>query len=229
MGETVHFASNGDAAQGYLAKPAGGSGPGVVVIQEWWGVVPHIESVCDRFAERGYVALAPDLYHGVTTREPDEATKLMMGLAMDRAGQDIAGAAAYLARRADVSGAGIGVVGFCMGGSLALWAATLSDDVSATVGFYPGVQWERMSPTWRRYEGKAALIHADEDEGGSAAAGIQQAAQAIRAVGGEVTLYDYPGTGHAFFNDQRPEVYNPQAAAQAWDRTLDFFGERLKR
>lgn len=229
MGETVQFRSNGEAAQGYLAMPAGGSGPGVVVIQEWWGLVPHIESLCDRFAERGYVALAPDLYHGVSTREPDEATKLMMGLAMDRAGQDIAGAAQYLAGRAEVSGAGVGVVGFCMGGSLALWAATLSDDVTATVGFYPAVPWERMSPTWQRYEGKAALIHADEEDGGSAAAGIAQAAQAIQAAGGEVSLFDYPGTGHAFFNDQRPEAYHPQAAAQAWDRTLDFFSERLRR
>lgn len=229
MGESVRFTSNGNAAQGYLARPSGGSGPGVVVIQEWWGLVPHIESLCERFAEQGYVALAPDLYHGVTAREPDEAGKLMMGMAMDRAAQDIAGAAAYLAGRAAVGGPGIGAVGFCMGGSLALWAATLADEVTAAVGFYPAVPWERMSPTWQRYEGKAALIHADEEEGGSAAPGIQQAAQAIRDAGGQVTLHDYPGTGHAFFNDDRPEAYHPEAAAASWSRTLDFFGERLQQ
>ncbi|MEP6464275.1 MAG: dienelactone hydrolase family protein [Frankiaceae bacterium] len=227
MGEMVQFASNGSSAQGYLATPPGGSGTGIVVIQEWWGLVPHIESVCDRFAAQGYVALAPDLFHGVSTRGPDEAGKLLMGLAMDQAAKDIAGAAAYLTGRSDVTGAGVGVVGFCMGGSLALWAATLSDDVRAAVAFYPGMPWERMSPTWQRYEGKAALIHADEHEGGSAAAGIQQAAEAIRAAGGEVELADYPGTEHAFFNDDRPEVYHPQAAAEAWQRTLDFFSQRL--
>ena len=227
MGEMVSFPSNGDTAEGYLALPASGSGPAVVVIQEWWGLVPHIRDVADRFAGEGFVALAPDLFHGAKTTEPDEATRLMMGLAMDRAGRDIAGAAGYLAGRSETTGSGVGVVGFCMGGSLALWSATLSDDVRAVVGFYPAVPWEKMSPTWTRYAGKAAVIHTDEHEGGSQGEDVQQARQAIEAAGGEVTLYDYPGTDHAFFNDTRPEVYNAEAAATAWRRTVEFLRDRL--
>lgn len=227
MGEMVSYPSNGDTAEGYLALPPGGSGPGVVVIQEWWGLVPHIRDIADRLAGEGFVTLAPDIFHGAETTEPDEAMRLLMGMAMDRAGRDIAGAATYLAGRDEVTGAGIGAVGFCMGGSLALWAATLSDDVRATVGFYPAVPWERMSPTWSRYDGKTAVIHTDEHEGGSAGEGVQQARAAIEAAGGEVTLYDYPGTDHAFFNDARPEVYNPEAARESWSRTVEFLRERL--
>jgi carboxymethylenebutenolidase len=227
VGEKVTFASNGDTAEGYLSTPSSGRGPGVIVIQEWWGLVPHIEDLADRFAREGFVALAPDLYHGVTTREPDEAGKLLMGLAMDRAAKDIAGAAAYLAAREQNTGTGVGAVGFCMGGSLALWSGTLSPDVVATVGFYPAVPWEQMSPTWSNYEGKAAVIHGAEGDGGTGNDGIQAARKAIEQAGGEVTLYDYDGTEHAWFNDTRPEVYNADAAEPAWRRTIEFLRERL--
>jgi carboxymethylenebutenolidase len=222
----VSYPSNDGTSEGYLAVPSTGSGPAVIVIQEWWGLVSHIKELADRFAEAGFVALAPDLYHGMHTTEPDEAGKLMMGLAMDQAAKDIAGAAEYLAARPDVTGR-VGAVGFCMGGSLALWSATLSEHVVATVGFYPAVPWERMKPKWDNYAGKAAMIHCSEEDGTSAAPGIQQAKQAIEAAGGEVIIYDYPGTHHAFFNDDRPEVYNREAAALAWARTLEFLRTRL--
>jgi carboxymethylenebutenolidase len=226
MGEMVSYRSNGGTSEGYLALPASGSGPAVIVIQEWWGLVPHITSLADRFASAGFVALAPDLYHGAHTTEPDEAGKLMMGLAMDQAAKDIAGAADYLAERPEVDG-GIGAVGFCMGGSLALWSATLSDKVVATVGFYPAVPWERMSPEWSNYSGKAAVIHCSEGDGTSAAPGIQAAKTAIETAGGKVTTYDYAGTQHAFFNDDRPEVYDADASKSAWARTLELFRSRL--
>jgi carboxymethylenebutenolidase len=227
MGEMVSFASNGGTSEGYLATPAESNGSAVIVIQEWWGLVGHIRDLADRFADAGYVTLAPDLYHGMQTTEPDEAGKLMMGLAMDQAAKDIAGAAAYLADRDDVTTGEVGTVGYCMGGSLALWSATLSDHVVATVGHYPAVPWERMSPTWSNYADKAALIHCSEDDGTSAAPGIQQAVAAINAAGGTVVTYDYPGTHHAFVNSDRPEVHNPEAAELAWARTLDFLGARL--
>jgi len=226
MGELTSYPSNGSTSEGYLALPASGSGPAVIVIQEWWGLVPHIREVADRFAGEGFVALAPDLYHGVQTTEPDEAGKLMMGLAMDQAAKDIAGAAAFLAGRGEVTG-GVGCVGFCMGGSLALWSATLSEHVVATVGCYPAIPWEKMSPQWSNYEGKAAVIHCSEEDGTSAAPGIQQARQAIEAAGGECAVYDYPGTHHAFFNDDRPEVYDAEASTAAWARTLELFRRRL--
>lgn len=227
MGETVSFAANGGTAQGYLAVPESGSGPGVIVIQEWWGLVGHIADVVDRFAGAGFLALAPDLYRGATAEEPDEARRLRMGLSMDQAGKDIAGAASYLAARPEHTGRGIGCVGFCFGGSLALWSATLSEDIVATVGFYPTVPWEAMSPTWSAYEEKRAMLHCDEEEGGCAAEGIRTAVTAIEGAGGKVDCFEYPGTGHAFFNDDRPEVYHPVAASEAWSRTLNLFRASL--
>lgn len=227
MGETVRFRSNGDEAEGYLALPASGSGPGVVVIQEWWGLVPHIRDLCDRFAAAGFVALAPDLYHGEKTTEPDVAGKMMMGLAVPRAAKDIAGAAAYLRGRDEVA-AGIGAVGFCMGGTLALWSPTIAD-VDAAVGFYPAPfrHWSELDPSWSHYSGKAAQIHAAEGDGGTGADNVTQAEAAIRLAGGEVEAFDYPGTEHAFFNDTRPEVHNAAASGQAWERTLGFLQARL--
>lgn len=227
MGERVSFPSNAGTAEGYLAQPDSGAGPAVIVIQEWWGLVGHITAVVERFAAEGFLALAPDLFHGESAREPDEARKLMMGLEMDRAGRDIAGAARYLAELPANSGRAIGCVGFCMGGSLALWSATLSEDVVAAVGFYPTMPWGRIDPTWSNYAGKHAMIHADEAEGGCAAEGLQAAVTAIEQAGGAVNCFDYPGTGHAFFNDDRPEVYNETAAREAWSRTLNLFRAKL--
>jgi carboxymethylenebutenolidase len=227
VGEMVSFPSNGDTCDGYLAVPESGSGAGVVVIQEWWGLVDHVKALADRFAAEGYVALAPDFFHGASTTEPDEAMRLLMGLAMDRAAKDIGGAARYLTGRDDVTSRGIGCVGFCMGGSLALWSATLSDDIRVAIGFYPAVPWEKMAPEWSNYGGKQAMIHASEEDGTSDADGIQQAKKGIEQAGGDVEVYDYPGTHHAFVNDTRPEVYNAHAADTAMRRTLELLSSRL--
>jgi carboxymethylenebutenolidase len=227
MGENVTFASNGGTCDGYLAVPESGSGPGVIVIQEWWGIVGHIRSLVDRFAAEGFVALAPDFYHGAKTDEPDEAMRLMMSMAMDTAAKDIDGAARYLIEREDVTGSAIGAAGFCMGGSLALWSATLAPNIVLAVGFYPAVPWHTMSPDWSGYAGKSAVIHCSEEDGTSAAEGIQTAVAAIEAAGGTVTVYDYPGTHHAFVNDTRPEVHDPAATAAAWDRTIAALSARL--
>jgi carboxymethylenebutenolidase len=153
--------------------------------------------------------------------------RLMMGLAMDQAAKDVAGAAAYLSGLDSVTSPEIGVVGFCMGGSLALWSATVAENISAAVGFYPAVPWERMNPTWSTYAGKAALIHASEEDGTSKAPGIQTAISAIEQAGGTVEVHDYPGTHHAFFNDDRPEVYDRAASDEAWERTVTFLHEHL--
>jgi carboxymethylenebutenolidase len=223
----VSFASNGGMSEGYLALPESGAGPGVLVIQEWWGLVGHITSVADRFAAEGFVTLAPDLYHGAHTGEPDEAHRMLMGLAMDQAARDMAGGARYLAGRPECSGK-VGAVGFCMGGSLALWSAALTNEVTTAVGFYPAIPWERMNPEWDRFRGKHAMIHCSEEDGTSSAHGIQLAIKAIEAAGGTCTVYDYPGTHHAFFNDDRPEVYDQEAAASAWARTLEALRTHLR-
>ncbi len=227
MGEMVSYRSNGGTSEGYLAIPASGTAsPAVIVIQEWWGLVPHIRSVADRFAEAGFVALAPDFYHGETTSEPDEAQRLLLAMRMDEAAKDIAGAADYLAGRPEVTGK-VGAVGFCAGGSLALWSATISERIVATAGFYPVLPWESMSPQWADYAGKAAVIHCSEEDGTSADEGVQTARRAIEEAGGDCHLYDYPGTSHAFFNDDRPEAFDQRAAASAWARTLELFRAKL--
>src|SRR5688572_28383636 len=130
----VSFASDGASCDGYLALPESGSGPGVIVIQEWWGLVDHIKDIAERFAAEGFVALAPDLYHGEATTEPDEAQKLMMAIDMQWAAKELSGAVDYLHGRSDVRGK-IGVTGFCMGGGLALTLASIRPDVAACVPF----------------------------------------------------------------------------------------------
>lgn len=224
----LNYNHNGVSGEGYLALPDSKSGPAVIVIQEWWGLVGHIKDVVDRFAAAGFVAFAPDLYHGQAAAEPDTARKLMMELELDAAGKEIVNAAEYLTSLPETTAQHVGVVGFCMGGSLAIWSGTLSPTISATVGFYPGASWERHAPVWANYKGKSALIHAAEGDGTSAALGIQEAIREIGNAGGTATAYDYEGTQHAFFNNDRPEVYNEVAASLSWERTLEFFFSSLK-
>ena len=228
MGTHLTYNFGGKTGEGYLALPESGSGPAVVVIQEWWGLVGHICDVVDRLASAGFVAFAPDLYHGQIAAEPDTAKKLAMELQFEPAGKEITSAADYLLSLPETSTKHVGVVGFCIGGGLAIWSGTLSAKILATVGFYPGSSWERHSPVWAYYAGKSAIIHCAEGDGTSKAPGIQEALNNINQSGGSAIAYDYPGTKHAFFNDDRPEVFEPLAAALAWERTLDFFFTTLR-
>lgn len=217
----------GAPVEGYLAVPETGSGPGVLVIQEWWGLVPHIQSVVERLAEAGFVAMAVDHYRGVKTTEPDEAQKLMMGLQIEAAAADFAAGADYLLSRDDVTGSSVGSIGFCMGGGLSLLAPTVSA-VSSAVAFYPAMPWPDYHPDWQQYAGKAALIHKAESDEPHAGPRIAEYAEAIRSAGGEVSIFDYPGSEHAFFNDDRPEVFHPEHAAHAWQRSIEFLNARLR-
>lgn len=222
----IEFPSNGSKGEGYLAVPESGSGPGVVVVQEWWGLVDHIKDVCDRFADAGFVALAPDLYHGTKVSEPDEATKEMMALRLDEAAKDMSGAVDAVRERSQASG--VAVVGFCMGGGLALvLAAQRNDAVKAVVPFYGAIPWEGVQPDYSAIKGALLGHYAEKDEWASPEV-AHRLEQQLREGGNEdVTVHVYPGTDHAFFNDTRPEVYAPEAARLAWQRTLDFLGSRL--
>ena len=217
----IEFPSNGSTGQGYLATPESGSGPGVVVIQEWWGLVPHIEDLCDRFATEGFVALAPDLYHGEKTTEPDEAGKKMMALQLDRAAKDFSGAVDVVRDKGD--GSGVGVVGFCMGGGLAfVLAGQRPDAVTAVVPFYGGIPWQDTAPDYSAITGAVMIQCAGKDDWVTPDVAGEMA-QAIRDAGNsDVTVHVYPEADHAFFNDTRPEVYDPGASALAWQRTLAF-------
>jgi len=226
MGEIIEFASNGGTAQGYLATPAdGGTGPGVVVIQEWWGLVPHIKRVADRFAREGFVALAPDLYHGQTVSEPDDAAKLAMTLNMDQAAKDLSGAVDETLRRSSTDHAG--VVGFCTGGGLALLVATQRPDaIAACVPFYGAIPPRGPEPDWAAMTA-AVQGHYAEDDDHAGPAVVESLQAKLGGLGKDAEFHIYPGTQHAFFNDDRPEVYSEEAAAAAWARTIVFLEAKL--
>ena len=222
MGEIVSFKSNGSMGSGYLAD---GGGPGVIVIQEWWGLVPHIKAVADRFAAEGYTALAPDLYRGEAATEPDEAGKLMMGLALDRAGKDLSGAVDFLQERTGKTK--VGVVGYCMGGGLTLTLACQRPDaVAAAAPFYGVIPWPEAQPDWDAITAVVEGHYAERDAFASPEAARALEAD-LRNRGKTATFHIYPGTDHAFFNDDRPDVFNAAAAATAWSRVLELFRANL--
>src|SRR5262245_42261481 len=187
-GRRVLFQSNGTTADGYLATPASGKGPGVLVIQEWWGLVKHIENVCDRFAAEGFSALAPDLYHGQVATEPDGAGKLLMALNIAQAEKDLTGAARYLATQSTT--AKLGAVGFCMGGQLALFAGGTNPAIGAVVDFY-GIH-PNVKPDYSRLSAPVLGLFAEKD-----AFVTPQTARdveaAIKGAGKPVAIHIYPG------------------------------------
>lgn len=225
MGERVEFASNGHTCEGYMALPPLGSGPAVVVIQEWWGLVPHIEDLVNRFARAGFVAIAPDLYHGKTTKSPDEAGKMLMELDVERAGKEISGAAQYVMQLPQCTSRSYGVVGFCMGGALAQYTATHDPNVAAAVSFYGG--FKQVELPWENLRAPLLLIFGENDAGVPPSGGLELEKK-LRAMGKSVDAVVYAGADHAFFNDSRPEVYNETAAQDAWDRTVRLFKSHVK-
>ena len=224
MGKKVEFPSNSHTCQGYFAAPADGRGPGVVVIQEWWGLVEHIQDVVDRFAAEGFTAIAPDLYHGQTTKSPDEAGRMLMELDAERAVAEIAAAGDYLLQQPECSSSKYGVVGFCMGGALAQYAATkYADKVGAVVSFYGG--FKQVQPEWENLQGAALLIYGEKDQGVPAESGRQLEAK-LQKLAKNATVVIYPDANHAFFNNTGPK-YKPDTAADAWRRTLELFRQHL--
>jgi carboxymethylenebutenolidase len=211
-GRMVQFSSNGGTTPGYLAIPEKGSGPGVVVIQEWWGLVDHIKDVCERFAAEGYVALAPDLYHGKTTKSPDEAGKMMMSLRIDQAEKDLRGAVEYLIGLETTNGDKVGITGFCMGGALSLYAACKNEKIGACVVFY-GIH-PNVKPDLANLKAPVLGIYAERDPSTPPEV-VRDLEQKLKALGKSVEIHIYPNVGHAFFNDTRPEVYDARSAEDA--------------
>jgi carboxymethylenebutenolidase len=229
MGEMVEFTSNGGTAQGYLARAESGNGIPLVVIQEWWGLVPHIEEVCDRFAAEGFLALAPDLFHGEKTTEPDEAGKLMMALNVNEAARDMSGAVDFVRDHEASTGGGVGVTGFCMGGGLALvLAAHRPDAVKACAVWYGLIPWAGAEPDYSKIDA-AVLGHYAENDGFFTPDKAADLQAKLDELGKEADLHVHPGVDHAFFNDTRPEVHDPEQSAIAWRETIDFFKEKLGR
>jgi carboxymethylenebutenolidase len=223
-GQMIEFQSNGAKARGYLSTPESGRGPGVIVIQEWWGLVAHIKDVADRFASEGFVALAPDLYHGDVAKSPDEAGKLMMALNIEQTERDLRGAVEYLSAHEATEGETVGTVGFCMGGVLSLYAASKNERVGACVVFY-GIH-PKVKPDFERLRAPVLGLYAENDKTVPPDA-MRALEDKLKEHGKSVEMHIYPGTDHAFFNDTRPEVFNAEAAADAWRRTIEFLRKHL--
>jgi carboxymethylenebutenolidase len=229
MGETVSFASDGDTAQGYLARPASGSGPGVLVLQEWWGVVPQIKRVADDLATQGFVALVPDLYHGEIAQhtEMDKAAQLMSTLPPDRAARDMGAAVDFLRNHEAVTGDKVGAIGFCMGGMLTLLvAAQQGDKIGAAVPFY-GAPLGDNAPDWSKLAAPVRGHYAEHDDFFPPDAVKALEAQ-LREMGKDVEFEVHAGTGHAFCNDDDPlDTHDPVVTEKAMAAAISFLRDRL--
>ncbi|MFF1422839.1 dienelactone hydrolase family protein [Streptomyces sp. NPDC058280] len=223
--QNVSFPSAGTTAYGYLAVPPAGHGPGIIVIQEWWGLTAHIKDITDRFARAGFVALAPDLYGGQVAHDSDEALRMMAELPTERGVDLLSGAVGYLLARPETDGDTVGAVGFCMGGGFVLGLAAKDQRISAAVPFY-GVLRDGV-PDFSRLKAEI-LGHYGEQDHTVPPETLEELRSTIESQSGIVpTFHLYPGAGHAFFNDGRPETYHARSAAQAWERTLDFLRTQL--
>jgi len=221
-GSMVEFASNGSKTAGYLATPAAGKGPGVLVLQEWWGLVGHIKNVSDRFAAEGFTALAPDMYHGKTASEPDGAGKLFMALNISQAERDLRGAATYLLAQSSTKKIGRWASAWADSSPL---RATLNPSVSACVNFY-GIH-PNVKPDYTKLSGPVLGLFAEKD-GFVTPQLAKDTDAAIKKAGKQSEINIYPGVDHGFFNDDRADVYDKAAAGDAWKRTLGFFRQNVK-
>ncbi len=222
------FRADGKTISAYLAVPEHGSGPGVVILHAWWGLTQPFQQVCDRLAEAGFVALAPDLYHGKTTAAVEEAQAWSTALDRDveRWRGDTAGAVQVLCQHEAThltDGRGkLALVGFSLGGAYALDTSVhLAEEIAAVVTFYdayPGLDYGRAKAAY--------LLHFAEDDPFHPAESAAEMERALQAAGRPVSFYTYPGTKHWFFEENRPE-YDAEAARVAWERTVAFLHERL--
>lgn len=223
-GQMIEFAANGGTTKGYLSKPSSGSGPGVIVVQEWWGLDDGTRAMADRLASEGFVALAPDMYHGDMAREPGEAQKLMMALNVDEVAKELRGAAQAL-KSNGASSQKVGAVGFCMGGQLALYAGTVSPDVGAVVDFY-GIH-PNVKPDYSQLQGPVLILVGDQDPmSGPEPSG--QVEQGIKSAGKQAEMVVYPGAGHAFMRDWDAQTYKEDAAKDAWARMLNHLRSNVR-
>lgn len=226
QGTQISLDIDGRATRGYLALPDGeGPWPGVVVIQEWWGLNDNIRDIADRYAGDGFVALAPDLYFGEEADEPDDARKLAMALEWDQALTIIQTAVNTLVAHPQVSPKTIGVTGFCMGGGLAWHSAAKVQHVGGVAPYYGGGP-EMTDAEVAEIRVPVLAIFGELDKGVSPEVARRRASQMDKAGVSHQTIV-YPDAHHAFFNDSRP-AFNREAAADAWDKTTAFFRSNLK-
>jgi carboxymethylenebutenolidase len=225
MAEMIKFPTANETAEGYLARSDAESAPGVIVIQEWWGLNDQIRDTAKRFSREGFTALAPDFYHGKGCEigEPDKAGKLFMALNVDDAASVGRGAAEYLAKE---TGGKVGVIGFCMGGQLSMFVGTVAaDQVGAVVNMY-GIH-PNVNPDYSKMKAPVLALFGGKDDSNPPEA-RQQLAEELEQSRVDYTMDVYEEADHAFMNEQRPDVYRPDDAEDAWKRILEFFHAKLK-
>jgi carboxymethylenebutenolidase len=225
---TVQYPSGNVTMKAFVAAPqTKEKRPAVIVIQEWWGLTDHIKDIARRYAAEGYVAIAPDLYsrlgHALTT-DAGEAGKLMNTLKQEDGLTDLNATVAYLTSVPEVDGARIGVTGFCMGGSYALMLPCVNPAIKAAVPFYGQVP----NPDAPLQQLSAPVLYLyGEDDGWITKADVQRLAAGLKKYNKPGEIKTYPGAPHAFFRDNDPSVYRPEAAKDAWGRTKAFFKQHL--
>ena len=225
--QMIEFPVNGTTAGGYLAPAQSGPGPGVLVLQEWWGLVPQIKGVCDRLSEQGFTALAPDLYHGEFAQhtEMDKAGELMSSLPPDRAARDMGAAIDHLLTLDACSSSQVGVVGFCMGGMLTLMVSTIESDRVSVAAPYYGAPLGDSAPDWNGLTAKVEGHFAAHDDFFPPEA-IKELESQLQGMGKDVTFHVYEGTGHAFANEEDVlGTFDTAAASQAWERTINLLNQ----
>jgi carboxymethylenebutenolidase len=225
--QSVTFKSGTETGSGLLVTPEGtGPFPAVVVIHEWWGLDDWVKDQARALAREGYVALAPDLYRGKVTSKQEEAHQLMMGLSPDQAIRDLRGAVAFLQGRKDVKRDRIGAVGWCMGGKYALELATQEPAIKAVVPYYGAPPTDPAAIA--RLKAPVLGNYGAEDKGPSPEQ-VKAFEAAMKKAGKAVDVKIYAGAGHAFANPNNPwKGYRPEAAKDAWARTVAFLARHLK-
>jgi carboxymethylenebutenolidase len=219
--ETLNFETQNGATTAHVARPAEtDANPAVILIQEWWGINDHIRDLAGRYAKEGYTCIAPDLYRGKLARNTEEASRMMNELAIED-GLDTIRSAIAEAKSAYSLGK-VGITGYCMGGTFALRAACEIETLAAAAPFYGDIPDDRTLAKLK----VPTLFIAGARDGWITPEKVNQLKEAAHRDNLPVEIVSYDAD-HAFFNDTRPEVYDPEAAADAWQRVLNLFRERL--
>ncbi len=231
MSEMVEIDSSAGIAPGYIAVPENGQGPGVLLLHAWWGLTPFFKQLADRLAGEGFTVLATDLYAGETADTIEGATELMKKVNDQEGIQHVTAGLDYLLTHPAVQGETIGAIGFSMGGAYATWLSAMRPEVGALVLFYGGFDYygDLEQEGFAKQTNAAFLGHLAEHDEYESLDTARELEAALRVADKEANFFVYPGTGHWFFEDNRPDVHDPECAQLAWERTVEFLRSKLSQ
>ena len=223
----VDLKLNGEGAYAYVAQPDDDAKhPGLVLIQEWWGIEPHVRDLAQKLATEGFVVAVPDLYHGKVATEPDEAMKMVMMIKgnVDKAADEVIGALEYLKGRDEVDPKKLGLIGFCVGGFLTYKVAERYADLGAVVPFYGG-GYEPDPAEVAQINAPVLAVYGRQD-GSIPTEQVEKVARIYKEAGKDITIKVYDA-GHAFINPAHG-MGDEAAAAEAWPLAVSFLKAKLK-